>query len=128
MRVFRTLPPLPTALLLLTGVGIALNFTWLESKETWLQILVGVMAMGASFVAGLLSPRLVNLFVVWIIVLGSIAVAFAVFGASSADVPPILFAIMLSLIYGIAAYLVFGVGWAVRVCLVGPQTSKDGDL
>ena len=87
MRVFKTYPPLSIALLLLTGVGIALEFTWLESKETWLQVLVGVVAMAASFVAGLLSPRLVNLFVVWIIVLGSIAVAFAVFGASSADVP-----------------------------------------
>ena len=110
----------------MTGVGIALNFTWLESKETWLQILVGAMAMVASFVAGLFSPRLVNLFVVWIIVLGSVAVAFAVFGASSADVPPILFAIMLSLIYGIAAYLVYGVGWAVRVCLVGTDASRNG--
>ena len=57
--------------------------------------------------------------------LGSIAVAFAVFGASSADVPPILFAIMLSLIYGIAAYLVYGVGWAVRVCLVGMEASQE---
>ena len=125
MGVFRIYPPLTIALLLLTGVGIALEFTWLESKETWLQILVGVMAIAASFVAGLLSQRLVNLFVVWTIVLGSIAVASAVFGASSADVPPILFAIMLSLIYGIAAYLVFGVGWAVRVCLVGSEASKE---
>ena len=128
MRVFRNYPPLAIAFLLLTGVGIALEFTWLESKETWLQVLVGVVAMAASFVAGLLSPRLVNLFVVWIIVLGSIAVAFAVFGASSADVPPILFAIMLSLIYGIAAYLVYGVGWAVRVCLVGTEASKESSL
>ena len=31
MSVFRRLPPLPIALLLLTGVGVALNFTWLES-------------------------------------------------------------------------------------------------
>ena len=73
-------------------------------------MLVGVVAMAASFVAGLLSPRLVNLFVVWIIVLGSIAVAFVVIGASSADVPPILFAIILSLIYGTLAYVVYGVG------------------
>ena len=124
MRVFRIYPPLTIGLLLLTGVGIALEFTWLESKETWLQVLVGVVAMAASFVAGLLSPRLVNLFIVWIIVLVSIAVAFAVFGASSVDVPPILFAIMLSLIYGIAAYLVYGVGWAVRVCLVGSEASN----
>ena len=50
------------AFLLLTGAGIALEFTWLESKEIWLQILVGVMAMAASFVAGLLSPRLISVF------------------------------------------------------------------
>ena len=56
MRVFRIYPPLTIGLLLLTGMGIALEFTWLESKETWLQVLVGVVAIAASFVAGLLSP------------------------------------------------------------------------
>ena len=124
MRVFRIYPPLTIGLLLLTGVGIALEFTWLESKETWLQVLVGVVAMAASFVAGLLSPRLVNLFVVWIIVLGSIAVAFAVFGASSADVEPVWFAIMLSMIYGTLGYAVWGAGWVVRGCLVGMEASN----
>ena len=128
MRVFRIYPPLTIGLLLLTGVGIALEFTWLESKETWLQVLVGVVAMAASFVAGLLSPRLVNLFVVWISVLGSIAVAFAIYGVSNTDVQPVWFAVMLSMIYGIAAYVVFGVGWVVRGCLVGTERSKDGSL
>lgn len=128
MRVFRIYPPLTIGLLLLTGVGIALEFTWLESKETWLQVLVGVVAVAASFVAGLLSPRLVNLFVVWISVLGSIAVAFAIYGVSNTDVQPVWFALMLSMIYGIAAYVVFGVGWVVRGCLVGTERSKDGSL
>ena len=125
MRVFKTYPPLSIALLLLTGVGIALEFTWLESAETWLQVLVGVVAMAASFVAGLLSPRLINVFVVWIIVLGSIAVAFAIYGVSNTDVEPVWFTVMLSMIYGTLAYAVFGVGWVVRGCLVGMEASKE---
>ena len=128
MRVFRIYPPLTIGLLLLTGVGIALEFTWLESAETWLQVLVGVVAMAASFVAGLLSPRLINVFVVLIIVLGSISVAFAIYGVSNTDVEPVWFAIMLSMIYGILAYAVFGVGWVVRGCLVGSEASKNGEL
>ena len=62
MAVFKTWRTLTLVLLLLTGVGFALTFTWLESEETWLQILVGAMAMAASFIAGLLSPRLINVF------------------------------------------------------------------
>ena len=49
MRVFRIYPPLTIGLLLLTGVGIALEFTWLESKETWLQVLVGRGGNGGFF-------------------------------------------------------------------------------
>ena len=128
MRVFRVYPPLTIGLLLLTGVGIALEFTWLESTETWLQVLVGVVAMAASFVAGLLSPRLVNLFVVWIIVLGSIAVAFAVYGVSNMDVEPVWFTVMLSLIYGTLGYAVWGAGWVVRGCLVGTEMAEEGGL
>ena len=114
--------------MLLTGVGIALEFTWLESKETWLQILVGLMAMAASFVAGLLSPRLVNVFIVLIIVLGSISVAFAIYGVSNTDVEPVWFAIMLSLIFGTLGYAVWGAGWVVRGCLAGTEASKERSL
>ena len=112
------------AFLLLTGAGIALEFTWLESKEIWLQFLVGVVAMAASFVAGLLSPRLINGVFMMIIVLVSLAVAFAIYGFSSADVEPIIFTIMLSIIYGTLAYVLFGVGWAVRGCLVGSEAGN----
>ena len=128
MRVFRIYPPLTIGLLLLTGVGIALEFTWLESKETWLQVLVGVVAMAASFVAGLLSPRLINVFIVLIIVLGSISVAFAVYGVSNTDVEPVWFAVMLSMIYGTLAYAVCGAGWVVRGCLLGSGASKERSL
>ena len=128
MRVFRTLPTLSIAFLLLTGVGFALTFTWLESEETWLQILVGAMAMAASFVAGLLSPRLINVFLVLIIVLGSFSVAFAVYGVNNSDVEPVWFTIMLSMIYGTLAYVVYGAGWVVRGCLTGSKASKDRSL
>ena len=125
MRVFRTYPQLSIAFFLLTGAGIAMEFTWLESKEIWLQILVGVVAMVASFVAGLLSPRLINAVFVMIIVLVSLAVAFAICGFSSADVEPVWFTIMLSMIYGTLAYAVFGVRWVVRGCLLGTKASKE---
>ena len=128
MRVFRIFPPLPIALLLVAGAGMALNYTWLESREFWLQVLVGVVAMAASFVAGLLSPRLVNLFVVLIIVLGSISVAFAIYGVSNTHVEPVWFAIMLSMIYGTLGYAVWGAGWVVRGCLAGTEASRNGDL
>ena len=55
----------------------------------------------------------------WVIVLDSVAVAIRVCGASGADVPPALFAIVQSLIWGTAAYVACGPGWVVRVCLVG---------
>ena len=45
MGVFRIHLALPIALLLLTGVGVALEFTWFESSGTWLKIRVGAMAM-----------------------------------------------------------------------------------
>ena len=78
---------------------------------------------------GLLSPRLVNGVIVMIIVLVSLSVAFAIYGVSNADVEPISFTIMLSLIYGMAAYVVFGVGWVVRGCLVGTEMAeKEGFL
>ena len=128
MRVFRVYPPLTIGLLLLTGVGIALEFTWLESKEIWLQILVGATAMAASFVAGLLSPRLINVFLVLIIVLGSFSVAFAIYGVNNTDVEPVWFTVMLSLIYGTLAYVVFGVGWVLRGCWVGMEAPKERSL
>ena len=128
MRVFRIFPPLPTALLLVTGVGIALNFTWLESGETWIQILVWAMAMAASFIAGLLSPRLINGVCVMFIVLVSLSVAFAIYGVSNTDVEPVWFTIMLSLVHGTLAYAVFGVGWVLRGCLLGGYGGVKGEV
>ena len=82
----------PALLFLPTGVGIALNFTLLESSETWLQILIAVIAMGASFLAGVFSPSLGIAALLPIVMLASFAVAFSFYGVSSSDVEPIMFA------------------------------------
>ena len=91
-------------------------------------MLVGVVAMAASFVAGLLSPRLITGVFVMISVLGSLSVAFAIHGVSNTDVEPVWFAIMLSMIYGTLGYAVWGAGWVVRGCLAGTEASRNGDL
>ena len=79
---------------------MALNYTWLESKEFWLQVLVFVVAIAASFVAALLSPRLITGVFVMISVLVSLSVAFATYGVKNTDAEPVCFTIMLSLIFG----------------------------
>lgn len=113
----------PALLFLPTGVGIALNFTLLESSETWLQILIAVIAMGASFLAGVFSPSLGIAALLPIVMLASFAVAFSFYGVSSSDVEPIMFTIFLALIYGVAAYFAFGAGWIVRGLFVGFEDS-----
>ena len=109
----------PALLFLPTGVGIALGFTLLANGETWLQILVAVVAMGTSFLAGLFSTGLGIAALLPVVVLASLAVAFSLFGAPSTDVEPIGFAVVLSLIYGGVAYFAFGAGWIVRGLLIG---------
>ena len=109
----------PALLFLPTGVGIALGFTLLVNGETWLQILVAVVAMGTSFLAGLFSPGLGIAALLPIVVLASLAVAFSLFGVPSSDVEPLGFAVLLTLIYSGVAYFAFGVGWIVRGLLFG---------
>ncbi len=109
----------PALLFLPTGVGIALGFTLLVNGETWLQILVAVVAMGTSFLAGLFSSGLGIAALLPVVVLASLLVAFSLFGAPSSDVEPIGFAVLLSLIYGVVAYFAFGAGWIVRGLLIG---------
>ena len=109
----------PALFFLPTGVGVALNFTLLESTATWLQILVAVVAMGSSFLAGLVSLGLGIAALLPIVVLASLLVAFSLFGAPSSDVEPVGFAFVLSLIYSVVAYFAFGAGWIVRGLLIG---------
>ena len=124
MRVFRIFPPLPIALMLVAGAEMALNYTWLESREFWLQVMVFVVTIAASFVASLLSPRLMTGVFVMLSVLVSLSVAFATYGVKNTDAEPVCFTIMLSLIFGTMAYAVFGVGWVLRGCWVGTEASR----
>ena len=109
----------PALLFLPTGVGIALWFTLLVNGETWLQILVAVIAMGTSFLAGVFSTGLGIALLLPVVVLTCLVAAFSLFGVPSSDVEPLGFAILLSLIYGGVAYFAFGAGWIVRGLLVG---------
>ena len=109
----------PALLFLPTGVGITLLFTLLQSGDVWLQILVAVISAGSSFLAGLLSTGLGISALLPLVVFACLAVAFGLYGASSHDVEPIPFMILLSLIYGGVAYFAFGAGWVVRGLLVG---------
>ena len=97
--------------LLPVGVGIALNFTLLEASETWLQTLVAIMALGASFLVGWFSPRLRKAMLLPIVVLACLSAAFAVYGVGSSDIDPIVFTIFLSVIYGGLASVIFAAGW-----------------
>ena len=109
----------PALLFLPTGVGIALGFTLLVNGATWLQILVAVIAMGTSFLAGVFSTGLGIALLLPVVVLTCLVAAFSLFGVPSSDVEPLGFAILLSLIYGGVAYFAFGAGSIVRGLLVG---------
>ena len=92
----------------LAGVTLfayGLGITLLVNGETWLQILVAVVAMGTSFLAGVFSTGLGIAALLPIVVLASLVAAFSLFGVPSSDVEPIAFAVLLSLIYGGVAYL-----------------------
>ena len=105
---------LTIGLLLLNGVGIALGFTLLENSETWLQVLVAAMALGTPFIAGWVSPRLTYAVLPPLVLLVCLSVAFTLYGRSYWDSEPIVFTILLSVIYGGLASIVFAAGWVMR--------------
>ena len=105
---------LTIGLLLLSGAAIALVFTFLENSETWLQILVVVMAVGATLAAGWLSPRLKYVLLPPFVLLACLPVAFVLYGRTYWDSDPIVFTISLSVIYGVLTSVVFAAGWMMR--------------
>ena len=105
---------LTIGLLLLSGAAIALVFTFLENSETWLQILVAVMAVGAPLAAGWLSPRLKYVLLPPFVLLACLPVAFVLYGRTYWDSDPIVFTISLSVIYGVLTSVVFAAGWMMR--------------
>ena len=116
-------------LLLLGGMGIALPFTLLEDSEAWLVILVMGMAGGGFFVAGCFSRRLMNAVFCPVVVLGSLLVAFTVYDEVYFDTEPALFAVILSVMYGGLASVIFAAGWLARwaVCQIRSRTIQCRD-
>lgn len=106
---------------LITGAGIALDFTVLDRSGTWIQVLVAVVALGViPILAGWLAPRLYGaaIFGAALFPLStflSLSVALRVFGADTYDVEPFPFTIVLSAIYGGFASVAFIAGWAARM-------------
>ncbi len=86
--------------MLIAGTGRALNFTLLEASATWLQAVVAVVALAASFIAGWILLRLRSSMLLPIVVMACLSVAFGVFDTNSQDLGPIAFVMVLSIIYG----------------------------
>ena len=102
-----------------TGVGFATSFTVLGNYITWLSILVAVIALGVSpFLGGVLSPKSTAIVLFPISILAGLCVAWAVYGPPSSDTEPIAFVIMITIIYGGIASVVFYVGWIAGRALV----------
>ena len=103
------------ALSLVTGAGVALNFSLLDNDTSWLPVVVAVVSVGACpFTAGWLSHRLTNVALFPASVLVCLSVSFMILGAPSSDVAPIPFGIALSIIYGGLAAVLFCAGWTAR--------------
>ena len=106
---------------LITGAGIALDFTVLDRSGTWLQVLVAVVALGVfPILAGWLAPRFFGAAFIGVMSFPlstflSLSVAFRVFGADTYDVEPFPFTIVLSAIYGGLASVAFIAGWTARM-------------
>ena len=117
-------------LLLLGGMGIALLFTLVADSETWFQILVSVMVVGAFLTSGFFSPRLMNALFCPAVILVSLAVAFTVYDEGYYDTEPLIFAVILSVIYGALASVIFAAGWLVRwaVCQIRTRTIQCREI
>ena len=110
-------PVVTAGLAAITGAGVALGFTVLDSTtSTWLLILATAipLAVSSPFVAGWLSPELKHAWFFPVGVLASLSIATAIYGPLSSDSDPIAFVVMLTFIYGGAASLAFCVGWIAR--------------
>ena len=106
---------------LITGAGIAVGFTVLDRSETWLGILVAVVALGViPILAGWFAPRFFGAAFIGVMSFPlstflSLSIAFRVFGEDFYDVEPLPFTIILSIIYGGLASVAFIAGWTARI-------------
>lgn len=99
----------------ITGVGTALAFTVLENNTSWTPIFVGIVAIAASpLLAGWLSSNLATVALFPTIVIGSLAIAWAIDGPLSQDSNPIGFILFVGVIYGGLASAVLLAGLTLR--------------
>ena len=105
----------PFVLAPIMGAGFAASFIANDLPfGAWLYVPVAIVLLGAiPFLAGWLSPRLNNIVLFPASVLASLSVGFAVYGVD-ADVEPIAYTVLLTLIYGGLASAGFYVGWVLR--------------
>ena len=108
-------PVVTAGLAAITGAGVALGFTVLDSTmSTWLLILATAIPLASPFVAGWLSPELKHAWFFPVGVLASLSIATAIYGPLSSDSEPIGFVIVLTLIYGGATSVAFCAAWIAR--------------
>ena len=103
------------ALAPIMGAGLTTVFIMDNpSFSPWFYVPVYIVLVGAiPFLAGLLSPRPYAFILFPVSVLASLSVGFAVYGVD-ADVEPISYTLMLTLIYGGLASVGFLIGWTLR--------------
>ena len=101
-----------------SGVGITLNFTLLSKSETWLQISVAAIALGAPCAAGWLSARLSHVALLPVVMLVSLYAGFAAYDWQDLwhhyDFAPLTFPLALTYVYGSFTSMAFVAGWGVR--------------
>ena len=105
----------PFVLAPIMGAGFAATFIVNDLPfGAWVYVPVAIVLLGAiPFLAGWLSPRLSKIVLFPASVLVSLTVGFAVYGVD-ADVEPISYTVLLTLIYGGLASVGFFVGWVLR--------------
>ena len=101
-----------TGFVAITGAGVALVFTVLDSTTS--MLILAAATLGAPVFAGWLSPGLKQAWFFPIGVLASLSVATAIYGPLSSDSEPIGFVIVLTLIYGGVASVAFCIAWIAR--------------
>ena len=99
----------------ITGAGVALGFTVFDgTTSTSILILITVISLAVSILAGWSSPELKHALFFPIGVLGSLSIASAIYGPLSSDSDPIGFVFVLTFIYGGGASVAFCAAWIAR--------------
>ena len=101
-----------------------LLFAVVGINKPLLQIPIVMMAGVSALLAGWFSPSLINVLLFPIIMLPFVFLAIFVYGIDSGEIPPIVFAIPLTIVYGGLASVVFAVGWTARIVVHRLRTKE----